>query len=62
MHRPGNWIATTPIPNQTLESRETQLVGKEHALLVTLARKILCWLPEDRFSAGEPLEDEFLTS
>ncbi|KAI7349594.1 protein kinase [Hortaea werneckii] len=58
----GNWISATPIPNQTLESRETQLVGEEHVLLIKLARKMLCWLPEERSSAGELLEDEFLNS
>jgi serine/threonine-protein kinase SRPK3 len=62
MHRLGNWIAATPVPKQILESRETQLTGEEHTLLVKLARKMLCWLPEERFSAGELLEDEFLNS
>lgn len=62
MRRSGNWIASTPIPNQTLESRETQLAGEEHAFLITLARKMLCWLPEERSSAGELLEDDFLNS
>lgn len=62
MQRLGNWISATPIPNQTLKSRETQLVGEEHVLLIKLARKMLCWLPEERLSAGELLEDEFLNS
>lgn len=57
----GNWIAATPIPEQSLESRERRLQGKEHELLVALARKILRWLPEERPSAQELFDDEFLT-
>jgi hypothetical protein len=61
-HRLDNWIAATPIPKRTLESRETQLAGEEHILRINLARKMLCWLPEERSSAGELLKDEFLNS
>lgn len=57
----GNWIAATPIPDQTLESRETRLKGKDKELLLILARKILRWLPEERLSAQDLYEDEFLT-
>ena len=56
----GVWIATTPIPNQTLESREMRLKGKDRELLLALVRKILRWLPEDRPSAEELFEDEFI--
>lgn len=57
----GNWIAATPIPDQTLESRETRLEGKDKELLLALSRKILRWLPEERPSAQDLYEDEFLT-
>ncbi|KIX91893.1 uncharacterized protein Z520_12398 [Fonsecaea multimorphosa CBS 102226] len=57
----GNWIAATPIPDQTLESRETRLEGKDKELLLALARKIFRWLPEERPSAQDLYEDEFLT-
>jgi hypothetical protein len=57
----GNWIAATPIPDQTLESRETRLKGKDKELLLALARKIFRWLPEERPSAQDLYEDEFLT-
>ena len=56
----GNWIASTPIPHQTLETREKCLEGKDKELLLGLSCKILRWLPEDRPSAEELFEDEFL--
>jgi hypothetical protein len=56
----GNWIAATPIPDQTLEMRERRLKGQDQDLLLTLVRKILRWLPEDRPSAEDLFEDEFL--
>ncbi|KFG79145.1 protein kinase-like protein [Metarhizium anisopliae] len=56
----GNWIASTPIPDQSLESRETKLEGKEKQLFLTFVRKVLCWLPEDRTSADGLYNDEFL--
>jgi hypothetical protein len=59
----GNWIASTPIPDQTFESLEVRLEGEDKELLVAFARKVLRWLPEERKSAGEFLEegDDFLT-
>lgn len=57
---PGNWIAPTPIPNQTLESREKRLEGEDKKLLLALARKILRWLPEERPSAQGLFDDPFL--
>jgi hypothetical protein len=56
----GNWIATTPIPDQTIESRELRLEGKEKELFIAFLRKILRWLPEDRLTAEELYDDEFL--
>jgi hypothetical protein len=53
----GNWIASTPIPDQTFESREVRLEGVDKGMLVTFARKVLRWLPEERMSAAELLED-----
>ncbi|TKA28453.1 hypothetical protein B0A50_03920 [Salinomyces thailandicus] len=57
----GNWIAETPIPDQTLESRETRLSGGDKQLLLALARKIFRWLPEDRPSAQDLYKDGFLS-
>ncbi|KAI1843698.1 hypothetical protein JX266_010144 [Neoarthrinium moseri] len=56
----GNWIAATSIPEQSFEMRERRLKGKDQELLLAFVRKILCWLPEDRPSAEDIFEDEFL--
>ncbi|KAJ4313429.1 hypothetical protein N0V84_009408 [Fusarium piperis] len=56
----GNWIASTPIPDQSLESRETKLEGEEKQQLLVFVRKVLCWLPEDRKSAHQLYDDVFL--
>ncbi|CAK1362660.1 Dual specificity protein kinase pom1 [Cercospora beticola] len=56
----GNWIAATPIPHQTLESREMRLVRKDKVLLLNLMRKILKWLPEERPTAQDLFEDDFI--
>ncbi|OAP54361.1 non-specific serine/threonine protein kinase [Fonsecaea erecta] len=56
----GNWIAQTPIPDQSLETRERRLEGKDKELLIALVRKILRWLPEERPSAEDLFGDEFL--
>lgn len=56
----GNWIAPTPIPEQTLETREMRLKGKDRDLLLALIRKILRWLPEERPSAQDLFEDDFI--
>ncbi|EXJ86262.1 hypothetical protein A1O1_06632 [Capronia coronata CBS 617.96] len=56
----GNWITPTPIPDQSLEIRERRLDRKDKELLLALARKILRWLPEERPSADDRFEVEFL--
>jgi hypothetical protein len=56
----GNWIAATPIPDQSLESRETRLQGRDKELLLAFVRRILRWLPEERPVASELWDDEFL--
>jgi len=48
------------MPNQTLESREMRLQGKDKELLLALLRKILRWLPEERPSAEDLSEDNFI--
>lgn len=58
---PGNWTAETPIPDQSLDTRETRLNGRDKEMLLKFVRKILRWLPEERATAEELLEDEFLT-
>lgn len=49
----------TPIPNQTLETREMCLKGRHRGLLLALVRKILKWLPEERAPAQDLFEDDF---
>ena len=58
--KPGNWIAATPIPDQSLETREKHLTGKDQELLLAFARKILCWLPDGRAAAQDIFEDEYI--
>lgn len=57
---PGNWIAATPIPDQSLETRENQLTGNGQELLLAFIRKILCWLPDERPAAQDIFEDEYI--
>ncbi|KAH7176296.1 kinase-like domain-containing protein [Dactylonectria macrodidyma] len=54
----GHWIASTPIPDQSLSMREVQLEGPEHEKLVAFARRILCWLPEERPTTEELLQND----
>ncbi|EME83949.1 uncharacterized protein MYCFIDRAFT_162812 [Pseudocercospora fijiensis CIRAD86] len=56
----GRWIAETPIPQQSLETRERRLEGRDKKMLLTLVRKILRWLPEERASAYDVFEDDFI--
>ncbi|CAH0025934.1 unnamed protein product [Clonostachys rhizophaga] len=57
----GNWIASTPIPEQSFDMREAQLKGEDHQLLLALVKKVFRWLPEERATAQELTEDPFLT-
>ncbi|KAK8112456.1 kinase domain-containing protein [Apiospora sp. TS-2023a] len=56
----GNWIAATPIPDQSLETLETKLEGEDKERLLALCRKILRWLPEKRPAAEGLYYDDFL--
>ncbi|KAI0409346.1 kinase-like domain-containing protein [Xylaria palmicola] len=56
----GNWIAETPLPDQSFETREKRLDGEDQALLLALVRKILRWVPEDRPAAQDLFTDEFI--
>ncbi|KAK7217472.1 hypothetical protein V2G26_005475 [Clonostachys chloroleuca] len=57
----GNWIASTPIPEQSFDMREAQLKGEDHQLLLALVKKFFRWLPEERATAQDLTEDPFLT-
>ena len=56
----GNWIADTPIPRQSFETRERRLRGEDQKRLLRLVRKMLRWLPEERATAEELKTDGFL--
>ncbi|KLJ08671.1 hypothetical protein EMPG_15875 [Blastomyces silverae] len=56
----GRWIATTPIPEQSLDTRERRLEGEDHRLLLDFLSKIFRWLPEERASAVELISHPFL--
>lgn len=58
----GNWKGAAPIPSMTLEQREEMLQGESKQLFLAFMRKMLQWRPEDRSSARELLEDEWLHS
>lgn len=60
-HLKGKWIAATPIPEQSFETRVTKLEGQDKRMLLSLARKILRWLPEERPSAEALTGEEFIT-
>ncbi|KAF2218360.1 protein kinase [Elsinoe ampelina] len=61
--RDCRWIASSPIPTQTLESREVRLTSPSAKhLLLGFARRVLQWLPESRATAKELLEDPFITT
>ncbi|OAA65294.1 protein kinase [Niveomyces insectorum RCEF 264] len=56
----GRWIAPTPVPAQSLWTREDKLSGEEKDRFVAFAQRLLCWLPEERASATDLLWDKFL--
>lgn len=58
----GNWIADkhVKVPNTSLEEVETRLEGRDKALFLRFIRSMLKWLPEERKTAKELLEDPWL--
>ncbi|KAI1195708.1 kinase-like domain-containing protein [Nemania serpens] len=56
----GNWIAATPIPAESFESRESRLSPEDKVLFFPFIRKILRWVPEERESPKQLLRDPFL--
>lgn len=56
----GNWIAQTPIPNQSLETRDKHFSGEDGQLLLQFMRKIVRWLPEERPTAEDLYKDAFI--
>jgi len=50
------------VPSNSLEESEENLTGKEKALFLQFVRKMLRWVPEERISAFDLLNDEWLNS
>lgn len=58
----GNWIADeqAKIPETSLEQVETRLEGRDKELFLQFIRSMLKWLPEERKTAKELLDDPWL--
>ena len=57
----GNWDGFVDIPKTlSLEDSEENLVGKDKELFLQFMRSMLRWLPEERKTARELLEDPWL--
>jgi len=58
----GNWVAEkhAKIPSVSLEDVETRLEGSDKMLFLQFIRSMLRWLPEERKSAKDLLEDPWL--
>ncbi|KAE8318190.1 kinase-like domain-containing protein [Aspergillus transmontanensis] len=56
----GNWKGSISLPEQSLEIRERRFFRGDKELFLNFLRRILCWLPEERPTAGELAYDDFL--
>ncbi|KAH7268816.1 kinase-like domain-containing protein [Fusarium solani] len=55
----GDWLGLAPIPpNRTLEELETRL--KDPSRFIAFLRRVLTWVPEERPTAKELLQDPWL--
>ncbi|KAI8665641.1 Protein kinase domain-containing protein [Fusarium sp. Ph1] len=55
----GKWLGLAPIPlNRTLEELETRL--KDPSRFIAFLRRVLAWVPEERPTAKELLQDPWL--
>lgn len=58
---PGKFEAGIDVPStQAFEQLETNLAGRDQELFVELIRKMLQWIPEDRKTCRELLDDPWL--
>jgi hypothetical protein len=62
LHTLGRWIGDVKIPSNSLEEIEENLAGEEKALFLRFMRKMLQWVPEERMSAFDLLDDLWLNS
>ncbi|KAK2767427.1 hypothetical protein FQN54_003583 [Arachnomyces sp. PD_36] len=57
----GEWLGHTPIPSsRSLESLETRLQDKSKSSFLRFIRRALAWIPEERPTAKELLQDPWL--
>lgn len=55
----GNWLELAPIPtDRSLEELETRL--EDSSGFIAFLRRVLTWIPEDRPTAKELLQDPWL--
>ncbi|KAI0330395.1 kinase-like protein [Cubamyces sp. BRFM 1775] len=59
----GHWTGATTLPNDNLEVLlDHRLEGENKAHFLSFVRKMLKWIPEERHSARELLEDPWLNT
>ncbi|KAK4983622.1 hypothetical protein LTR50_007105 [Elasticomyces elasticus] len=56
----GNWRGLVPIPEANLEQLERRLQGEDKDGFLQFVRRMLCWMPEARPTAGEIIFDPWL--
>ena len=57
----GQWRDVIPVPDPTsLEESEENLEGSNKEAFLRFVRKMLQWRPEDRQTASQLLEDDWL--
>lgn len=57
----GQWRDEVPVPNRpSLEESEENLKGSNKEAFLRFMRKMLQWRPEDRQTASQLLEDDWL--
>jgi len=49
-----------PIPDVNLEQLERRLEGEDKDGFLQFIKKMLCWMPEERSTAGEVIFDPWL--
>lgn len=61
LNEAGEWRAEIPVPDHTsLEESEEILQGSDKEAFLRFMRKMIQWRPEDRQTASQLLEDDWL--